>query len=79
MHPRDCGIDDVLRDDRLAAEDFGFMLKDFEFLSTISGTQMGVAAKAPRGWSKLSEVNAAAKAGEEISIPRRAMRAAAPC
>ena len=60
LHPRDCGIDDPLRYDLLAAKDPGFALEAFEFPSTISGTQVGVAAKAPRGWSNLSEVNAAA-------------------
>lgn len=62
------GVTDTFAYDRLAAKDPGFALEDFDFLSTIAGTQMGVVAKAERGWSNLSDVIAAAKAGEEISF-----------
>ena len=62
------GVTDTFAYDRLAAKDPGFSLEDFDFLTTIAGTQMGVVAKADRGWNNLSEVIAAVKAGEEISF-----------
>lgn len=62
------GVTDTFAYDRLAARDPGYALEDFDFLTTIAGTQMGVVAKASRGWSNLSDVIAAAKGGEEISF-----------
>ncbi|NNE79538.1 MAG: tripartite tricarboxylate transporter substrate binding protein [Silicimonas sp.] len=62
------GVTDTFAYDRLAAKDPGFTLDDFDFLTTIAGTQMGVVAKADRGWTNLSDVIAAAKAGEELSF-----------
>lgn len=51
-----------------AARNPGYALEDFEYLSTITGTQMGIIAKADRGWTDLGDVIAAAKAGEKITI-----------
>ncbi|MBY6121730.1 MULTISPECIES: Bug family tripartite tricarboxylate transporter substrate binding protein [Mameliella] len=45
-----------------------YTLSDFTFLSTITGTQMGIIAKSDRGWSTLSDVIAAAKSGETITV-----------
>ncbi|MBV7394780.1 Bug family tripartite tricarboxylate transporter substrate binding protein [Mameliella sediminis] len=45
-----------------------YALEDFTFLSTITGTQMGIIAKSDRGWTSLSDVIAAAKAGETITV-----------
>lgn len=46
----------------------GYELGDFDYLSTISGSQMGIIAKADRGWKNLGDVIAAAQAGEDISF-----------
>ncbi|MEM9230573.1 MAG: tripartite tricarboxylate transporter substrate-binding protein [Pseudomonadota bacterium] len=51
-----------------AARNPGYALDDFDYISTISGSQMGVIAKADRGWSTLGDVIEAAKAGEKISF-----------
>lgn len=62
------GVTDTFAYDRIAARDPGFTPEDFDFLTTIAGTQMGVVAKDSRGWKNLSDVIAAAKGGEEISF-----------
>lgn len=46
----------------------GYALDDFDYISTISGSQMGIIAKADRGWTNLGDVIAAAQAGEKISF-----------
>ena len=51
-----------------AARNPGYGLNDFDYISIISGSQMGVIAKSQRGWSDLGDVIEAAKAGEKISF-----------
>lgn len=46
----------------------GVTLDDFTFLSSLTGTQTGLIARADRGWTTLGDAIAAAKAGENISI-----------
>ncbi len=46
----------------------GYTLDDFDYLSTITGSQMGIIAKSDRGWTNLGDVIAAAQAGEKISF-----------
>ncbi|KPD10847.1 tripartite tricarboxylate transporter substrate binding protein [Phaeobacter sp. 11ANDIMAR09] len=62
------GITDTFAYGVLAARDPGYATSDFEYLSTLAGTQMGIVAKSDRGWKNMSDVIAAAKAGEEISF-----------
>ena len=51
-----------------AARNPSYSLDDFTYLSTITGSQMGIIARADRGWSTLADVAAAAQAGEDISF-----------
>lgn len=46
----------------------GYTLEDFDYISTITGTQMAVIAKSSRGWTDLGDVIEAAKAGETITF-----------
>lgn len=46
----------------------GYSIDDFDYISTLTGSQMGIIAKADRGWTTLADVIAAAKAGEKITI-----------
>lgn len=62
------GITDTFAYGVLAARDPGYATSDFEYLSTLAGTQMGIVAKSDRGWKTMSDVIAAVKAGEEISF-----------
>jgi tripartite-type tricarboxylate transporter receptor subunit TctC len=49
-----------------AAESAGIKPADFTPLTTTAGFQMGIVAKADRGWTDLGDVLEAAKAGEDI-------------
>ncbi len=51
-----------------AARNPGYSVDDFEYLSTLTGSQMGIIAKADRGWNDLGDVIAAAQAGEKITF-----------
>lgn len=51
-----------------AARNPSYTLDDFTYLSTITGSQMGIIARADRGWATLADVAAAAQAGEDISF-----------
>jgi tripartite-type tricarboxylate transporter receptor subunit TctC len=62
------GVTDTFAYDRQVAKDPGYDIGDFTYLTTLAGTQMGVVAKASRGWKNLSDVIAEAKAGKEISF-----------
>ncbi|MGP6088918.1 tripartite tricarboxylate transporter substrate-binding protein [Antarctobacter jejuensis] len=62
------GITDTFANGVLSARDPGCGVEDFDFLSTIAGTQIGIVAKSDRGWKTMSDVIAAAKAGEMISF-----------
>ena len=46
----------------------GFERDDFKYIATITGTQMGLIAKASRGWKDLGDVIAAAKGGQKITV-----------
>jgi len=51
-----------------AARNPGYGVDDFTYLSTLTGTQVGIIAKTSRGWTSLGDVIDAAKAGEKITI-----------
>lgn len=51
-----------------ALRDPGYMRDDFDYLSTLTGSQMAIIAKADRGWRTLADVIAAAKSGEKITF-----------
>lgn len=46
----------------------GYSVHDFDYLSTLTGSQMGIVAKASRGWKTLGDVFAAIKKGKQISF-----------
>lgn len=52
----------------LAEKNPGYTQKDFTFLTTTNGTQIGIVAKKSRGWKTLADVTAAMKKGEKISF-----------
>lgn len=52
----------------LAEKNPGYSEKDFTFLATTAGTEMGIVAKAARGWKTLADVTAAMKKGEKVSF-----------
>lgn len=54
----------------------GYALEDFTYLSTITGTQMGLIAKTSRGWTTLADVIEAAKGGERITVGAMSQRLA---
>ncbi|WP_323772097.1 tripartite tricarboxylate transporter substrate binding protein [Antarctobacter sp.] len=62
------GVTDTFAYGVLAVQEPGYGLDDFDVLATIAGTQMGIVARADRGWKTMSDVIAAAKAGEKISF-----------
>ena len=62
------GITDTFAYGRLAARDPGYKLEDFDYLSTLAGTQMGIVAKTGKGWKNFSDVIKAAKSGTKISF-----------
>lgn len=62
------GITDTFAYGALAARDPGYTAEDFDFLTTLAGTQMGIVARADRGWGTMSDVFAAMTGGEAISF-----------
>ncbi|WP_417209850.1 tripartite tricarboxylate transporter substrate-binding protein [Antarctobacter sp.] len=62
------GVTDTFAYGVLAVQKPGYGPEDFDILATIAGTQMGIVARADRGWKTMSDVIAAAKAGEDISF-----------
>lgn len=52
----------------LTAEGIDFTADDFTFLSTLTGSQMGIVARSDRGWTTFWDVIEAARAGENISV-----------
>ncbi len=52
----------------LAEKNPGYTEKDFTFLATTAGTEMGIVAKTSRGWKTLADVAAAMKKGEKVSF-----------
>lgn len=51
-----------------AARNPGYTIDDFDYISTLTGSQMGIIAKADRGWQTLGDVIEAARAGETITF-----------
>ncbi|MGH1466106.1 MAG: tripartite tricarboxylate transporter substrate-binding protein [Cognatishimia sp.] len=62
------GISEIVAYSMRASRDPGFTRDDFDYISSLTGSQMGIVAKPDRGWKNLGDVIAAAKAGEEISF-----------
>ena len=52
----------------MATRKAGYSPEDFTYLTTTCGSQMGLFAKASRGWETLADVIAAARAGEKITV-----------
>lgn len=52
----------------LAEKNPGYGEKDFTYLSTTAGTQIGIVAKTSKGWKTLADVTAAMKKGEKVSF-----------
>lgn len=52
----------------LAEKNPGYTDKDFTYLTTTAGTEMGIVAKKSRGWKTLADVTAAMKKGEKVSF-----------
>lgn len=50
----------------VVAENPGYAVDDFTYLTTTAGFQMGVVAKSEKGWNTFADVVAAAKGGEAI-------------
>jgi tripartite-type tricarboxylate transporter receptor subunit TctC len=46
----------------------GFAVADMTMITTLAGTQMGLVARADRGWNDLGDVIAAAESGEKLSV-----------
>jgi len=61
-------VDEALSYTVQAARNPGYALEDFDFLSTITGTQMSIIAKSERGWETLADVIEAARGGEQITF-----------
>lgn len=62
------GITDTFAYGLQAARDPGYAIEEFDYLTTLAGTQMAVVAKKDRGWTSFSDVIAAARSGQEISF-----------
>lgn len=54
----------------------GYALDDFSYISTLTGTQMGIIAKTSRGWETLADVIEAARSGETITVGAMSQRLA---
>ncbi len=52
----------------LAEKNPGYTEKDFTYLATTAGTEMGIVAKASKGWKTLADVTAAMKKGQKVSF-----------
>lgn len=52
----------------LAEKKPGYTEKDFTYLTTTAGTQMGIVAKSNRGWKSLADVTDAIKKGQKVSF-----------
>ena len=52
----------------VAEKNPGYSEKDFTYLTTTAGTQIGIVAKTSRGWKTLADVTAAMKKGEKVSF-----------
>lgn len=61
-------VSSALSYDVLASRDPGYSKDDFTLLSTTTGTQMAIFAKASRGWKTIEDVFAEIKQGKKITI-----------
>ena len=52
----------------IASKKSGYTKDDFTFLTTTTGSQMGIYAKTERGWKTIADVVAAMSGGEEIAF-----------
>jgi tripartite-type tricarboxylate transporter receptor subunit TctC len=52
----------------IASKKTGYKVSDFTFLTTTTGSNMGIYAKVSRGWKTIADVVAAVKGGKKISI-----------
>jgi tripartite-type tricarboxylate transporter receptor subunit TctC len=52
----------------IASKKAGYTIKDFTYLTTTTGSRMGIYAKKSRGWKSIKDVVAAMKAGKKLSI-----------
>ncbi len=52
----------------LAEKKPGYTADDFTYLTTTAGTEMGIVARANKGWKTLSDVTSAMKKGQQISF-----------
>ena len=52
----------------LTAKKAGYSLSDFTFITTTAGSQMGIVAKASRGWKSIHDLVKAAKGGAKIKF-----------
>ena len=52
----------------LAVKKAGYAVDDFTFVTTTAGSQMGIVAKAGRGWKTIQDVIAAAKGGATVKL-----------
>ena len=52
----------------LTAKKPGYSLSDFTFITTTAGSQMGIVAKASRGWKSIHDLVKAAKGGAKIKF-----------
>ena len=52
----------------LAEKSPGYSEKDFTFLTTTVGTEMGIVARSSKGWKTLADVTAAMKKGQAVSF-----------
>ena len=52
----------------LAMKKPGYAVDDFTYVTTTAGTQLGIVAKASRGWKSIEDVIAAAKSGTTVKL-----------
>ena len=60
----------------LANPKIGYSTKDFTYITTTAPTQMGIVARADKGWKSLDDLVAAAKAGQKVSVSAMSPRLA---
>lgn len=60
----------------LANPKIGYSTRDFTYITTTAPTQMGLVARADKGWNSLDDLVAAAKSGQKISVSAMSPRLA---
>ncbi len=61
-------VTEALTYSSIASRNAGYSATDFTMLTTTTGSQMGLFAKTARGWKTLSDLIAAAKGGQKITL-----------